>query len=600
MGANFSDSTLVPTTGYTNEVSLKTDYLHTEGITWNNLKGNVGNIIGNTYVQGSLDADTLRISNLIPIYATSNSFNINVSIGSGINIGTGAGQYQPNLAINIGANAGSNATNAYSAVNIGANSGTNTIGGYQSVRVGYESGQDSQTSYAGSYLGFRSGKNADRSNGLIAIGYSTGENVNNSARSILIGNYAGHGLQSSLDTFILSSLTSPLSQSDIPIKSFLYGKTSVTGVVANQYLRVNGALQLLDNNRIKFGTGQDASIYYTGTNLNIDPKNVGSGVVYVNGEVTADAYNEYTFTTNTTDKEAYDLVQYATANFYVNGIKDYKVWGECYNPLTITDMDRPEYTIRYATVFNTETGLNETELIEEAYYPHTKIQDSVSITCKQAMIAKANQYLNSFINPIELENGDKMIDGDIASFEKIYTESEVPIPSFNYVEVYDIDDISIKEDHYAVEINNSGQDRLDLEKRIYYLEGAMAQLSAEICLYNNNYSWCNEEKENDALDYFPEWVQPLGSHDCYTKDFKVQYNSKIYSSTTECNVYAPTVSGWREIKQLESDTAPDWVQPTGAHDCYAKDSEVTFNSKEYINTIECNVYAPNVYGWVLK
>jgi len=47
---------------------------------------------------------------------------------------------------------------------------------------------------------------------------------------------------------------------------------------------------------------------------------------------------------------------------------------------------------------------------------------------------------------------------------------------------------------------------------------------------------------------------------------------------------------------------PDWVQPTGAHDAYAKDACVTFNGKEYLSNIDANVWSPTVYpaGWRLK
>lgn len=42
---------------------------------------------------------------------------------------------------------------------------------------------------------------------------------------------------------------------------------------------------------------------------------------------------------------------------------------------------------------------------------------------------------------------------------------------------------------------------------------------------------------------------------------------------------------------------PDWVQPTGAHDAYAKDDKVSHNSKHWISAIDANVYEPGVYGW---
>ena len=45
------------------------------------------------------------------------------------------------------------------------------------------------------------------------------------------------------------------------------------------------------------------------------------------------------------------------------------------------------------------------------------------------------------------------------------------------------------------------------------------------------------------------------------------------------------------------DEYPEWVQPTGAQDAYAKDSKVTHNGKKWISSYDANVWEPGVYGW---
>lgn len=45
------------------------------------------------------------------------------------------------------------------------------------------------------------------------------------------------------------------------------------------------------------------------------------------------------------------------------------------------------------------------------------------------------------------------------------------------------------------------------------------------------------------------------------------------------------------------DDYPEWVQPTGAHDAYSKDSKVTHNGKKWISSYDANVWEPGVYGW---
>lgn len=42
---------------------------------------------------------------------------------------------------------------------------------------------------------------------------------------------------------------------------------------------------------------------------------------------------------------------------------------------------------------------------------------------------------------------------------------------------------------------------------------------------------------------------------------------------------------------------PEWEQPTGAHDAYAKDSKVSHNGKHWTSDIDNNVWEPGVYGW---
>lgn len=42
---------------------------------------------------------------------------------------------------------------------------------------------------------------------------------------------------------------------------------------------------------------------------------------------------------------------------------------------------------------------------------------------------------------------------------------------------------------------------------------------------------------------------------------------------------------------------PEWRQPEGAHDAYAKGAKVTHNEKHWTSDIDSNVYEPGVYGW---
>ena len=43
-----------------------------------------------------------------------------------------------------------------------------------------------------------------------------------------------------------------------------------------------------------------------------------------------------------------------------------------------------------------------------------------------------------------------------------------------------------------------------------------------------------------------------------------------------------------------------WVQPTGSHDAYQIDAEVTHAEQTWTSTVANNTWEPGVYGWVVK
>ena len=49
-----------------------------------------------------------------------------------------------------------------------------------------------------------------------------------------------------------------------------------------------------------------------------------------------------------------------------------------------------------------------------------------------------------------------------------------------------------------------------------------------------------------AIEY-PEWVQPQGAHDAYSKGAKVSHNDKHWISDIDFNVYEPGIAMWTEV-----------------------------------------------------
>lgn len=106
-----------------------------------------------------------------------------------------------------------------------------------------------------------------------------------------------------------------------------------------------------------------------------------------------------------------------------------------------------------------------------------------------------------------------------------------------------------------------------------------------------------------TVEEYPEWVQPTGATDAYAKGAKVSHNDKHYISAVENNVYEPGVAGWTEVTDNDDSTKTiaEFVQPTGASDAYQTGDKVTFNGSTYESTIDNNVWSPTAYpaGWKL-
>ena len=54
---------------------------------------------------------------------------------------------------------------------------------------------------------------------------------------------------------------------------------------------------------------------------------------------------------------------------------------------------------------------------------------------------------------------------------------------------------------------------------------------------------------SDPTVEYPEWVQPIGAHDAYSKGDKVSHIGKKWVSTTDGNVWQPSVYGWNEVTE---------------------------------------------------
>ena len=100
----------------------------------------------------------------------------------------------------------------------------------------------------------------------------------------------------------------------------------------------------------------------------------------------------------------------------------------------------------------------------------------------------------------------------------------------------------------------------------------------------------------DAAELFPMWALKD-----YAVGDRVQYNGLLYkclqSHTAQAD-WTPdvSVSLWVRVDDPSIEW-PEWRQPTGAQDAYAKGAKVSHNDKHWISDVDNNVWEPGGYGW---
>ena len=101
---------------------------------------------------------------------------------------------------------------------------------------------------------------------------------------------------------------------------------------------------------------------------------------------------------------------------------------------------------------------------------------------------------------------------------------------------------------------------------------------------------------------YPEW---LGDGLTYKANDRLMYNNKFYKvlqDHTSQSDWTPDTASSLYVEIADpSNEYPEFKQPTGSHDAYAKGSKITFEGKHYISLIDANVYSPTAYpaGWNL-
>lgn len=103
---------------------------------------------------------------------------------------------------------------------------------------------------------------------------------------------------------------------------------------------------------------------------------------------------------------------------------------------------------------------------------------------------------------------------------------------------------------------------------------------------------------NDVDAYSVRYLYPIwsGSSVSYKKDERVIHNDEFFKCLQDHisqESWSPDAapSLWVRISN-PNDEWPDWIQPLGAHDAYTKGAKVTHNGKKWISDIDANVWEP--------
>lgn len=101
----------------------------------------------------------------------------------------------------------------------------------------------------------------------------------------------------------------------------------------------------------------------------------------------------------------------------------------------------------------------------------------------------------------------------------------------------------------------------------------------------------------EHAELFAEWTYPVG----YTVGQIRRYNGTLYkcvqAHTSQADWTPDTASSLWSKTSDPAEEWPEWSQPVGAHDAYSKGAKVSHKEKHWISTVDSNVWEPGVYGW---
>lgn len=101
----------------------------------------------------------------------------------------------------------------------------------------------------------------------------------------------------------------------------------------------------------------------------------------------------------------------------------------------------------------------------------------------------------------------------------------------------------------------------------------------------------------DGVELFPHWANETA----YGIGDRVSYDGTLYkclTAHTSQDTWKPDVSPslWVRVDDPSIEW-PEWKQPLGSTDAYAKGAKVSHNNKHWISDVDANVWEPGIAMW---
>lgn len=105
----------------------------------------------------------------------------------------------------------------------------------------------------------------------------------------------------------------------------------------------------------------------------------------------------------------------------------------------------------------------------------------------------------------------------------------------------------------------------------------------------------SDEAALDNIYLYPKWEAGIA----VKISDRYRYEDNLY----KCVQAHTTQADWEPDKTpalwtvVSLDEWPEWKQPTGAQDAYAKGDKVSHGGKHWTSDVDSNVWEPGIYGW---